>query len=469
MKRWWSKGAVIWAAAGITLVGCTGGLGGSQQGLKQLGKDEQATIKVMSNMDERYFYQVYGALFSAKYPNIDVQVVSTQGFIQYGPDTDINKEHAKFIDEQKPDVLFLSLEQYEKMAEEGRLYELDTVIKQDKFDLEGILPNVIEAIKSRSSGKLYGLAPGFNSQALFYNKTLFEKNGVPLPKDQMSWEELFEAARRFPTTGDENSRIYGFGMNNYSDSLFQYVRMIGDTKGLSFVNPETGSVTIQTDAWKKTAQLALDALKSGAVYRPTPGKQFMGGSMEEYFKSDPFIAGKVAMTISGNYLMDNLKQAKTHLKDQVPEWDMVTIPVDPQNPESSGIMVNQIFAVNAQSQSVRAAWEFVKYINGNEYARVTSKSSGMGNMPSRIQYLKDPDGRSLEPFYKLKGDGMLASRALGKLPSEFYRSFSMLGDTELKAALEGKKTVDEALKLIQEKGQEELIKAKQAEEAKGKP
>jgi len=467
MKRLCYKGAVILIAAGMLATGCSAFGGAAQQGLKPLGKDETATIKVMSNYDERYFFQQYGALFSAKYPNIDLQVASMQGVIQYGPDTDVQKEQEKFIEENKPDVLVLTLDQYEKMAGEGKLYDLEAVIKQDKFDLSGILPNVVETLKERSSGKLYGLSPGFYAQALYYNKTLFEKHGIQPPTDQMTWDDLLATARRFPTTGDSLNRIYGFSMNNYSTSLFNLTRVIGETKGLSYVEPDSGNVTIYTDSWKKVAQQAADAMKSGVIYQPDPDKQFRGGTMEDYYKSDPFISGKVAMTISGSYLMGTLKQAKAHLKDQVPEWDIVTVPVDPQNADGQGISFYQIFAVNAQSQNLRAAWEFVKYINDNEYARVTSKSSaGGGDLPSRTQYIKDTDGRNVAAFYKLKGTGNSSLRGLSKLPVAFLRSIDTLGETEFKAVLDGNKTVDEALQTIQTKGQEALIKAKQEEEAK---
>jgi len=366
-------------------------------------------------------------------------------------------------------VLLLTIDQYEKMAEQGRLYELDSVIKQDKFDIDGILPAVLETIRSRSGGKLYGLAPGFTSQVVYYNKTMFEKNGVPLPKDMMSWEELLELAKRFPTSGDESSRIYGLALNNYSDNVFVYARMIGDTKGLSFVDAESSKVTIQTDGWKKAAQLAIDALKSGTIYRPSPDKQFRGGPIEEYYKSDPFIGGKAAMMISGSYLMDNLKQAKSYLKDQAPDWDVVTLPVDPQNPDAAtGMSIYQLFAVNAQSANLRAAWEFVKYVNDNEYARVTSKSSSFGTLTSRTQYLKDAVGHNIAAFSKLKGSGTTsAASALAKLPNSFYQAFITLADKELKAALDGSKSVDEAIQTIQDRGQAELIKAKQAEEEKG--
>ncbi|MEF3302118.1 ABC transporter substrate-binding protein [Paenibacillus sp. GYB003] len=461
MKRRTTIGAAALAAAAAVLAGCNAA-GGDEKKLKQLGKDEQATIKVMSTVDERYFFQLYGALFSAKYPNIDVQVASTQGAIKYGPDTDYNKELYRFIDEQKPDVLLLTLDQYEKLAEEGRLYELDSVIKQDKFDLNGILPSVIETIKSRSGARLYGLAPGFSAQALFYNKTLFDSQGVPHPQDGMTWEQTIELAKRFASTGSEANRPYGLSLNT-RDSVFRFILMLGTTKGLSYVDPTGATLTLKSDGWKRTAQLALDAFKSKAIYQSD--QQFRSGTMEDYYRQDPFIGGKTAMTINGTYFIDSLKQAKALLKESMPQWDLVSLPADPGNPENlATISVNQIFAVNAQSANLRAAWEFVKYVGGDEYARVTSKSPAMGSMTSRIAYLKDPEGRNIEAFYKGKSGMSSASKALSNVPNSFIGQLYPIAEAEFKEALEGKKSLDDALQTIQDKGQVELTKAKQAQE-----
>lgn len=451
-------------AAAIGLAGCE--MGGSEAKLKELGKDEKATIKVVSTIDERMFSQQYGQLFLVKYPNIDIQYVSTQGIVKYGPDTDFNKEYEKFIDEQKPDVMILSTDLYEKMAENGKLYDLEPVIRQDKFDLQGILPSVVDTIKSRSGGKLHGLSPNFSSQALFYNKTLFDKHGIPYPKDEMTWEELFELARRFPTTGDETSRAYGFSMGNM-DSLFRLVLMIGTTKGFNFVDPSSLTMTIKTDGWKQAAQLGLDAFRSKAVHRPNPQQPFRGGTIEEFYKQDPFIGGKAAMIMKGTFELENMRQAKATLRDQMPEWDLVTLPVDPANPGmTSTLTVNQIFAVNAQSPNIRAAWEFVKYINSDEYARVTSKTPALGNLTTRTSYLKDTEGRNIAAFYKIKGNNAALSKAMSNIPQTFIGQLYANAEAEFKDALDGKKTIDEALQSIQDKGQAELTKAKQAEEQK---
>lgn len=433
--------------------------------LKKLDKDETATIKVMSDREVSYFYRQYGSLFLAKYPNIDLQVASTQGAIKSTPGMnimDINKEYKKFIDEQRPDVLLLRLDQYEDYAAEGRLYELDAVIKQDKFDLTGIEPAIIDTIKSRSGGKLYGMTPGFTGRALYYNKSLFAKYGVPLPKDRMTWEELLAIARRFPTTGEESDRIYGFAFSTDTDDAMQYVRMIGDSKGLSYIDADSGTVTIHTETWKQAAQLVFEAIKSGAIYVPSPNKPILNGvTTEERYKSDPFTSGKVAMTIKGNYFLNELKSATPHLKDQMPDWDLVTLPIDPQNPDGAGSMALTIFAINAQSPNLRAAWEFVKYVDDDEYARVISRSQmDLSSLPTRTKYLKEANNRNLAAFAMLSGN---PNKAMTTVPIQFTNIFLKLANTEFRSVLEEKKTVDEALQTIQDKGQQELLRAKKTE------
>lgn len=172
------KGLTAGLSLAVLLTGCTSGGAGDKPSktLKELGKDEKASIKVVY-WDKNYFFQKYGNLFSAKFPNIDVQVVSMQGMIR-DPNKDMNKEFQKLIDDEKPDVLmFQSSDLFERWANDGKLYQLDDVIRQDKFDVENILPSVIEQIKAKGNGNIYGLAPFFYSQALFYNKDLFEKYG----------------------------------------------------------------------------------------------------------------------------------------------------------------------------------------------------------------------------------------------------------------------------------------------------
>lgn len=283
---------------------------------------------------------------------------------------------------------------FEQWAADGKLYALDDVIKQDHFDVDNILPSVLETIKEKGGGKLYGLSPTFSSQAIYYNKDLFEKYGVPLPKNQMSWEELFELAKRFPTDGQGEQRIYGFApaytFNGGKDTGFYYMNSIGATKGLSFVDPESMKVTLNTDAWKNVLHLTADALKSGAFYSGQNSEPMNPGqpiTIQDYYKRNMFITGKVAMTLDSSYMLDNIERSKDVLKDVAPvNWDLVTVPVDPQNPDvSNSVNVTNMFAVHAQVQHLRAAWELVKFINSEEMGKYYSKSS-QGGLLSRTAY-----------------------------------------------------------------------------------
>lgn len=465
MKRLTLAGISYVTIAGMMLTGCDLG-GGRDMDLEQWGADDQATIKVMSTLNERTFYQQYGSLFIAKYPNIEIQFVSTQGAIYNNPEIGIDKAYEEFIDTHKPDVMILPIDQYGEMVEQGQLYELDSVIKQDKFDMEGILPAVLDLVKSHSGGKLYGLAPGFSSQALFYNKTLFDKQGIPLPDDGMTWEQILELAKRFPTAGNDDNRPFGLTLGT-GDSLFRFIMVFGTLKGLNYVDPSGSTLMLNSASWNDVAQQSLDAFRSKAIYLSS--QPFLSGTIEQYYQQEPFIGGKAAMTIMGTSYLDTLKQAKPVLKDNMPEWDLVTMPYSSENPDSSPLSVSQIFTVNANSPNLRAAWEFVKYVNSEEYARVMSKTTTMGNILSRIAYAEDPEGRNIEAFYKNNNRSSLSfNRPMPNVPEAFVGQLFGISEPEFKAVLEGKKTLDEALQIIQEKGQAQLTKVRQEQSNESK-
>ncbi|WP_088830607.1 extracellular solute-binding protein [Paenibacillus tyrfis] len=471
MKRW-SK----WVPAGLalslaaTMTGCSSDKLAGSEGvkssvtLKELGKDEKASIKVLF-FDKNYFSQMYGTLFSAKFPNIDVQVVSMQNIFDPGKDT--KKEYQKLVDEEKPDVLLLPTpELFEQWAADGKLLQLDDVIRQDKFDVESMMPTVIEQIKSMGDGKLYGLAPSFFSKALFYNRDLFEKHGVPLPKNQMTWEDVLELAKRFPTNGQGEQRIYGmasyYQFNGGKPIGYEYMREIGSALGLSILDREKGTVTLQSDGWKKALTLAVDTVKSGAIYNAKDSKPIEPGmTMEDIFKQELFATGKAAMSIEGSYYIETLLRAKDSFKDVKPvNWDIVTVPVDPRNPEASdSVSISKFFAVHVDSPNQRAAWELVKYINSEEVAKAVSSSSP-GELSSRTAYIKERDGRSLEPFTMLKLVRNGYPKGAEPVPASFYSAFDQMAQAEVQAVVESKKSVDEALKTMQEKGQDIYSKAK---------
>ncbi|WP_276357870.1 ABC transporter substrate-binding protein [Cohnella caldifontis] len=418
---------------------------------------EPVVIKVMY-YDERSFFDQYGMLFSALHPDVEIEVVNTQS-VKYEPGKDMDKAMMEFIEQQKPDIMMLSADQYTKMAEDGKLLELDSRIEEKGFKKEGLMPGMLDYLKDLSGGKLYGLVPDFYGRVVYYNKDLFEKHHVDLPKDKMSWDELLRLAAMFPTDGSKDNRVYGMSMNYGGLDLYQLANMIGVTQNLNIVDATAKQVTINSDAWKKVFGTALNAMKSGALYTESPN---MNGPMqyEDYLLQNPFIAGKAAMTIEGNYLMGEIKQAQEVVKDKaIKNWDIVTMPVDPANPDvSPNVSLNNIFAVSAQSGQIEASWKFLSYITSDEFARVTSKRQ-TGSMPVRTQYLKDDAGHHFEAFYSLKPVQPAMYKSYSKLPDDFFMKFQEMAQQEMQAASSGQKSLDEALNDLQTKAQEALAAA----------
>lgn len=442
----------------LIVVSACSGAGKKNQVLPELEEDEKATIKV-TYWNEESFFREFGNLFLMQYPNIDIEVVSTNNI--YGPDKDPVEAMKQFFETEQPDVLMLSSYDIEQYIKEGMLYELDPVIAQDEFDIENMLPSAVEALRNMGEGKLYGLAPTFSSSALFYNKTLFNENGIPLPTDGMTWDEVLQLAERFPTDGDEETRIYGLDINRFPGSDSWRLTQLGSEQGLTFIDTVSKRITMNTDSWKKTAELALRLATSKAIYSQDPNNSVQSQSYEEYLLSDPFIGGKTAMKIQDSYLLGNLKEAKTQLKEKFSlEWDVVSVPehADQTSPAGS-FSFNQIFAINAKSPNQRAAWEFVKFINSDTVARVTSRAPSLGGIPVRTQYIRNDDGIHMEAFYNQgpRPSNMYASYR--ELPQNFFMQFDGIIAKHWDAVMKETITIEEMLALIETEAQAALDKA----------
>ena len=455
--------SLVLVTAFIATSGCSWA-GKTNQVLPELGENAKATIKV-TYWDEGSFFRDFGNLFLMQYPNIDVEVVSTNSI--YSPDKDPVEAMKEFIETEQPDVLMLGSYNINELIRDNMLYELDPVIAQDRFDIENMLPEAVEGLRNMGNGKLYGLAPTFSSSALFYNKTLFTEHGVPLPTDGMTWEQVLQLAEQFPTDGDEESRIYGLDINRSPGSDSWRLLQLGTEQGLTYVDPASKRVTMNTDSWKKTAELALRLATSKAVYEQSSDNLVQMRTYEEHLLSDPFIAGQTAMKVQDSHLLGNLREAKSQLNDKFRiEWDVVSVPVHADQTSSSGsFSFNQIFAINAKSPNLRAAWEFVKFINSDAVARVTSRAPALGGLPVRTEYIRNEEGIHVEAFYKQGVQRNDLYLSYNELPQEFFNAFHGIIATHWDAVVNETKSIDEMLASIETEGQVALDKALEAQQS----
>lgn len=391
-----------------------------------------ATVKVMTNVTRDSFMEEEGDLFNTKYPNINIEIVN------YPPG-----DFEQVIKESKPDIFILSLEEYKQFVQEGRLYDLDVLFANNDFNLEGIHPDIVDYLRQLGNGKLYGVLPQFSSMAIYYNKDLFDKYGVPYPQDQMTWGELLQLSKRFPA----EDGIHGL----YLENISTLVDNIARSKHINEINTKDMKVTLNTKSYKEVFEMALDAFNSKAVVLP---------DTDPFEVYDPFITGKSAMTVDYYYYINNkINWAKAeqggnfHLN-----WDLVSAPVDESDRDTSPYFsVGGIYSLNAESEGKQAAWELIKFINSEELAKVKSKTAKF-SMPTRTDYIMNPDGKRMEAFYILKPDVNSKSTDYRLLPQGTSSNLKGIINSELKAVTAGAKTLDEAMASMEERGQRLLDK-----------
>lgn len=466
MRQKWKAAILL-----LAVISMLGGCFAEKPVLEELGPEGKGKIKVLY-YDEDSFFKEFGNQFNLSYPNIELEVVST---VPIGREMQVNgttyeEEYIKFIEKNKPDVLIVSRRDlFDKLAEEGKLYNLEAIIEQEKFDLDGYLPGFVDLLRERGSGSLYGLAPYFSTSVIFYNADLFREHHIELPRNRMSWKELIELASRFGEGGSEDDPIYGLvNQDGRADSIFFGV---AESMSLRLFDAKGEKIAFNTDAWKEAMELTANAIRDQAVFSTLLDPGFRYGEVE-VVQSQNFFKGKVAMVLGTPWFMHELRDYPNYDKEAKPiDWGIVTGPVDPGNPdESQYVSLHEEFAILADSPNKRAAWEFVKYVNGPERAKAASRSLRdlRDELPTRGDHVRELDGISLEPFFMLRpkaSSGTVWGGPNGKIPPGFYWNFANLIKQELRDMIENNKPAEAAVVKIDEEGNAILKQEREREKA----
>ncbi|MBD8500239.1 ABC transporter substrate-binding protein [Paenibacillus arenosi] len=447
------------------LAACTGG---SKSELPELPENGAGKITIMHwNADS--FMTELGNTFNVKYPEIEFQVVESNEFYDsFKPEEgNADKKLAEFIKKKKIDVVMTHQIEYEKLAKAGVLYKLDTLIQEEKYPMDDFHPGIVDLLREKGGNAIYGLPSGINSMALFYNVDLFKKEGIEVPTHKMSAQQVLDLAQRFPGGSDEKDRIYG--IHTEYGSVGDHMLSLGEMTNLQVIDQKAEKVVMDSEAWKELFTSYAELMKDNKI-NVTDNNQ--GGSYDGGFS-----AGKAAMILSSTWMIEEMKYASRREdgeRSKPFEWNTVTVPVDPANPdESSSVRLGEIFAITNHATDKRAAWEFVKFTTGPEMAKINGRSTR--KLTARKNFQKDKDGKSLEAFTMLRPgkNNYPFYRILEKndISNEFNQTLSMKLDEALKSVKEGKKSADQAYNELIPELQKALVEAKQKgaeEEAKKK-
>jgi len=479
MFRKTSAALLVVTMSGSLLAACSKGDGDSATEKRVL----RVGFMYSSPDQEQYYRQQFTDGYELMNQNIEIEIVGAinqedQMFEQPDPkkkQPDPYEKVKEMLTGQNPvDVVILDSNYLKRLVQDNLLTQLDTLIQDNKFDIEDFVPTVIEGIKEAGGGNIYALTPTFSSSALYYNKKIFADAGVQPPTDNMTWQDIFDKAK-LVSKGEGKNRVFGFQFNRWGGDPFWDTQNYAAPLQLKIWDNKGEKMTVDTPQWAKVWKDIAELYKNKIV----PGQEDLNKFNEAMmpkpgtdqpvfnpYQNDLFINGKVAMTIGGYDYINELARSKEYnaKKKEIPtvDWEVVTIPTFPEKPGVGGnIYLNNLMAINAKAQNSEDAWKFIEFNNGKEWAKLKSRSTY--EMVARKSFLKPKEGMNynIAAFYTLKPVPP-QDTSMEQLFREKPNIWQVQNYAQplFQEVIQGKKSVEQALKEWQTKGDAALQKLK---------
>ena len=251
---------------------------------------------------------------------------------------------------------------YATLVQKNAIRALDDYIAADGVDLAKYAGATDQVTVD---GSLYELPFRNDFWVLFYNKDLFDQKGIAYPTNDMTWDE-YDALARQMTDTTFGSQIYGGHYHTWRST----VGLMGVLDGKHTI------LDGEYDFMKPYYEMVLSEEADGVVRKYTDLKT------EGLHYSAAFSGGDVAMMNMGSWfiatLISNLKSGE-YDSSLCGNWGIVKYPHADGVEAGSTLGTITGLAVTTATDTPDAAWDFVKWVSGEEGAAVMASS---GNFPA---------------------------------------------------------------------------------------
>ncbi|ULL19074.1 extracellular solute-binding protein [Paenibacillus sp. H1-7] len=194
---------------------------------------DPVTLTFYGNMSEELFQKLIVNPVKLKYPHIDITLVPM----------------SKKIDEliasgEVPDILGDNISNISKYKSLSLAEDLTPYLKTYNVDTSKIDPVALDTARKHSGdGKLYALPVSGNVVTMYYNKDIFDRFGVPYPTDGMTWDQVYELAKKVTRT-DGGIAYRGY---DFQDAFqIQYNQL-----SVPIIDEKTEKAIVNNAEWKK--------------------------------------------------------------------------------------------------------------------------------------------------------------------------------------------------------------------------
>ena len=174
--------------------------------------------------------------------------------------------------DEAPDIAWLAETMLPQFLDAGNLRDISGIADDADYDFDDFIEATLKLV--RSGEALYGLPFSTPPSIIYWNKDLFDKNGLESPvalakRGEWNYEKFLEYAIAL---GDRENDVYGFDSNMLNGSfLHQWTPFVWGY-GASWWNEDGDRFTLNSSEGEKALQLFSDLVLKYQVH-PQPGDQ----------------------------------------------------------------------------------------------------------------------------------------------------------------------------------------------------
>ncbi|RKN76007.1 ABC transporter substrate-binding protein [Paenibacillus ginsengarvi] len=353
-----------------------------------------------------------------KYPHISLEFINNDKGID-----------AFMATGTKADIVIGSFNVLSSIKPYGLFGDMTDLVQKNKYDTSRFEQSYLDAITGMGDGKLPGF-PFYDLRlALYYNKDLFNKFGVPYPKDRMTWEQVYDIAKRL-TREDGGVQYRGFagGPSNLV-AVNQF--------SLGFVDPKTNQANFRQDTWK-TFMDTLVPLYTLPGYGATK-KLLAVADQSNLFYNEKTAAMHVAFN-NGAQLAN-----KSNLS-----WDLVSLPEMKGAPGTGSQPYPVYLTLSSNSEHRDDAFLAITQLVSDEVLMDRSANQAFLS-PLKNAAIKAAYGKNVSDWTGKNISGVIAQKTASPMP---YSTNNVIGQTEMTnamlAVIVGEKDVNTAIREAEE-------------------
>ena len=210
------------------------------------------------------------------------------------PQNYFQKIHLLFASNTAPDVIFINNHYLPVYANAGLLEPLQADSNFYKKSLESL----------SWGNTLYAIPRDISNLVIFYNKDIFDENNVPYPKENWTFDEFLQTAKKLTREG-----VWGISFEE--DALFYLPYLMSEGGGI--LADDLSRLVIYDEKSQKGLNFYADLRKK---YHVAPLREESASAT----MAQMFLQGKLAMHLSGRWLVPKYREEADF------DWDVVQFP-----------------------------------------------------------------------------------------------------------------------------------------------